>query len=432
MHYSVDTASKFAYFADSDIEEADPDELIQKAKREKESEKIAKEKAKKEEKDKNKKSKVKEAQPAPQSQPQSIKPKEGTKVIQNAQNNKPPRLTRPKIDDQVQSKPSFAQPGELEDNSSPKQSNEQPADSSSQYDRPFRGRGGFRGGRGRGGFPRDDPGFQGFSEGNVMGESGEFRRGGFRGRGGRRGTGIHPQERHSGSRVTGIKAVEKRNGAGAHNWGSEQDELDLIDSEKLQSGIVEIHSEAANVPGDINADENIPPVGNEHEEVNEEKAAEDEMPEESNGPKDMTVEEYLAKCAGERERLQGLTNLTQKKTKKKVPVPAEGKDASFKGMVAYIKKSTAEDEESDEEEYEEGDDYEENSKRKRTLEVPFRHNRNGGGGGGGRGFRGRGRGRGAGDFRGGRGRGTGRGGSVQARDEDVQLQLTSDIDFPCL
>jgi plasminogen activator inhibitor 1 RNA-binding protein len=429
MHYSVDTTCKFAYFADSDVEEADPEELIQKAKREQESEKLAKEKAKKEEKDKTKKSKGKEVPVAAPSQPTQSKTKDTPKVVQNAQSNKPPRLSRPKADEEGQNRPLMQQQGEREETSSARQQSDVSAEPGSQTDRPMRGgRGGFRGGRGRGSFaPRDD-GFQGFSEGNVMGEPREFRRGGFRGRGGRRGfgvgAGIHPQERHSGSRVTGIKAVEKRNGAGAHNWGSEQDELDLIDSDKLQSGIVEVHPEAANVAGDINADENVPPTVTEAEEAKEDK----DIDQETNEPHDMTVEEYLAKSVGERERLAGVVGVGQKKNKKKAPVIAEGKTTAFTGMVAYVKKSTPEDEES-EEEFEEGEDSEDNPKRKRTLEVPFRQNRSGGfTGRGGRG--GRGRGRGAGDFRGGRG---GRGGApASAGREQVELHLTSDVDFPSL
>ena len=52
------------------------------------------------------------------------------------------------------------------------------------------------------------------------------RRGGgnFRGRGGPRGGGNRPRreyERHSGSDKTGVKAVEKRDGFGPHNWGDE-------------------------------------------------------------------------------------------------------------------------------------------------------------------------------------------------------------------
>jgi len=208
----------------------------------------------------------------------------------------------------------------------------------------------------------------------------------------------------------------------------------MIDTEKLQSGIVEVHAEAANVPGDFNADENMPPNNTAGEDQAEEKVAEnsEEVVGEPEGPHDMTVEEYMAKCAGERQRLQGVANVVQKKGKKKQPILAEGKDALFKGMVAYVKKSTQEDEDSEEEGSDEGDENEDALKRKRTLEVPFLQNRNSGNN---RGFRGgRGRGRGSGDFRGGRGR-EGRGGSSggqPGRTDHVQLQLNSDIDFPQL
>ena len=60
------------------------------------------------------------------------------------------------------------------------------------------------------------------------------RRNGFGGRGGRRGgpgsgqggtrfSGKRDFNRHSGSDKTGIKATEKREGAGAHNWGKATD-----------------------------------------------------------------------------------------------------------------------------------------------------------------------------------------------------------------
>jgi len=48
--------------------------------------------------------------------------------------------------------------------------------------------------------------------------SSRFRGGG---RGGGRGVGRRNFDRHSGSEKTGIKAVEKREGSGPHNWGNE-------------------------------------------------------------------------------------------------------------------------------------------------------------------------------------------------------------------
>ena len=37
--------------------------------------------------------------------------------------------------------------------------------------------------------------------------------------------GKREHERHSGSNKTGVKAVDKRKGGGAHNWGNVEDDL---------------------------------------------------------------------------------------------------------------------------------------------------------------------------------------------------------------
>ena len=62
-----------------------------------------------------------------------------------------------------------------------------------------------------------------------MGRGGE--RGGGRGFGGKRDF-----NRHSGSDKTGIKATEKRDGAGAHNWGKSVDDFTAAPDEELANG----------------------------------------------------------------------------------------------------------------------------------------------------------------------------------------------------
>ncbi len=85
-----------------------------------------------------------------------------------------------------------------------------------------RGRGGGRG-RGRGGFgppggERQERTFSGdFDDNNQQGGGGGGGRGGF---------GKRQYERRSGSDRTGVKAVEKREGGGAHNWGTMKDDLE--------------------------------------------------------------------------------------------------------------------------------------------------------------------------------------------------------------
>jgi len=44
---------------------------------------------------------------------------------------------------------------------------------------------------------------------------------------GRNHRGARIFDRHSGSNRTGVKAVDKRNGAGAHNWGSPEQEIQM-------------------------------------------------------------------------------------------------------------------------------------------------------------------------------------------------------------
>ena len=65
---------------------------------------------------------------------------------------------------------------------------------------------------------------------NVERQGKDGRRGGFRGgrgggRGGSRtdGPGRKTGDRHSGSNRTGVKATDKRDGSGAHNWGRAED-----------------------------------------------------------------------------------------------------------------------------------------------------------------------------------------------------------------
>lgn len=96
-----------------------------------------------------------------------------------------------------------------------------------QENRPERFDGGF--GRSEGGFPREG----GPRDGNFRGGRGRGRGGrGMRGRGGAPterggfGGGKRDFDRHSGSDRTGVKATDKREGSGSHNWGTVKDDIE--------------------------------------------------------------------------------------------------------------------------------------------------------------------------------------------------------------
>jgi len=66
---------------------------------------------------------------------------------------------------------------------------------------------------------------------------------------GRNHRGARILDRHSGSNRTGVKAVDKRNGAGAHNWGSPEQDIQMHQKDdsrrNKQSQDVPIQSKAA-------------------------------------------------------------------------------------------------------------------------------------------------------------------------------------------
>ncbi|XP_026069280.1 plasminogen activator inhibitor 1 RNA-binding protein-like isoform X1 [Carassius auratus] len=125
-------------------------------------------------------------------------------------------------------------------------------------DRPFRGRGGVRGGRG--------------GRGRGVG-----RTDGFDSRGKRE------FDRHSGSDRSSLKAEEKRGGSGSHNWGTVKDELSELDQ--------------SNVTEDTPEGEEHPPNDSENKENEVEDAKEE-------GPKEMTLDEWKAQQNKERAKVE--------------------------------------------------------------------------------------------------------------------------------
>ncbi|XP_057194771.1 SERPINE1 mRNA binding protein 1a isoform X2 [Triplophysa rosa] len=123
-------------------------------------------------------------------------------------------------------------------------------------DRPFRGRGGPRGGRG--------------GRGRGVG------RDGFDSRGKRE------FDRHSGSDRS-LKAEEKRGGSGSHNWGTVKDEMSELDQ--------------SNVTEDTPEGEEHPPADSENKENEAEEVKEE-------GPKEMTLDEWKAQQDKDRAKVE--------------------------------------------------------------------------------------------------------------------------------
>ncbi|CAG2254874.1 SERBP1 [Mytilus edulis] len=313
--YGIAVTNKFCLFDDDD--DVDPYEIL-KQEEQKRTEALAKEKA-----DKSKPTK-KTKKTAPQTDnktkltEQNTQKKEEKVVPSQArtqQNERPPRSARQNRENREPRED--RRPRRPEENSS--MTNEPRDKPEGGFGNRMESRGGFSGRpRGRGG-PRG------------RGRGG-FDRGGF---GGKR-----EFERHSGSDRTGVKSMEKREGSGAHNWGTFKDDLD---------------EEASK--------ENEEPK----ESWNQGEDAENQDPNESTESTEQTV------CRRK---------------------PNEGSDSSQLKGTAYKKQrntSDDEEEEDDEEEYEEEDDHK--SKSQLPIRITFNDSpRRGGRGGrrprGGRGPRG--------------------------------------------
>lgn len=209
-----------------------------------------------------------------------------------------------------------------------------------------------------GGFGQTSP-----SGGDQFRERGEGRgrgrgrggRGGGRGRGGFDRFGKREFERHSGSDKTGIKATEKREGGGAHNWGTVKDD---VEDELNTTAPAEGNTEWAAQSEDT---ENVQPDS-------APDAAEDAAPEEEQAPSEMTLDEWKA------------LQIKEKQTRAfNVRKPGEGCDNKQwqKTFVLSKKKLDDDEEESDEEE-----DDDEMDHRKRNvvpIEITFGDSRRGGG-----------------------------------------------------
>ncbi|KAK7066600.1 Plasminogen activator inhibitor 1 RNA-binding protein [Halocaridina rubra] len=284
------------------------------------------------------------------------------------------------------------------------------------------GGGGGGTGSGTGGEFRDAPPPR--FDGEVRGGMGRGRargmgRGRGRGRGGYGGPdarGKREYDRQSGMATTGVKSIDKRDGSGSFNWGSDKDQID----EQLNS------APAANSDLDTSA-ENV-------EKPAEETVAttEEETPKEEETAKEMTLDEWKA--------MQGSRN----KPTFNIRRAGEGENQGKWNKMYILKKKV--EEESDEEEEEEEDEEEVHHGRRRVvLDIDFQFSDSparGRGRGRGRGGPGRGRGmdrggRGGDRMGGGRGeRGDRRGGSGSRGGRGANRQeapkMDDERDFPSL
>ncbi|GFT96807.1 plasminogen activator inhibitor 1 RNA-binding protein [Nephila pilipes] len=238
---------------------------------------------------------------------------------------------------------------------------------------------------------------------------GEYRRGrgGYRGRGGRdRGRGFFPNaegrprrvfDRHSGSDKTGVRSVDKRDGAGPNNWGDIRSEMNQRNTEntwdeEFESGGdkprdsanwgEEDPNESGKFGNDIQKGENNNALDS--SELKENDQNEDEQVQEA--VKEMTLDEYKKEI--EAQKTVHKFNIRK---------PGEGEDQKKwkKGYVLKKKVPIEDEEQDDDDDIEEEDNGRKGQKVLLDIQFNFYDSR--------RGMRGRGRG-GRGGSRGGAGR----------------------------
>ncbi|KFM78487.1 Plasminogen activator inhibitor 1 RNA-binding protein, partial [Stegodyphus mimosarum] len=232
---------------------------------------------------------------------------------------------------------------------------------------------------------------------------GEFRRGrgGFRGRGGRdRGRGYFGNaenrnrrifDRHSGSDKTGVRPVDKRDGAGPNNWGDirsdinqrrddtvwDEEEFDASGDKPRESGNWADDEPVAETSKFGKSDDSFGKITNEGVESSEFKEN-DQVPEEQveESVREMTLDEW--KREQEAKRVVPKYNLRK---------PGEGEDdKQWKKSYVLKKKLKDEDEEQDEDDEVEDEDFGRKGQHRQLLDIQinFSDSR--------RGSRGRGRG----------------------------------------
>ncbi|XP_067124180.1 SERPINE1 mRNA-binding protein 1-like [Centruroides vittatus] len=255
----------------------------------------------------------------------------------------------------------------------------------------------FRRGRGRGGRGRGR-GRGGGGGGGGGGSSG----GGF---GNYDNRGKREFDRQSGSDKSGVKFVDKRDGAGAHNWGVAKDEME-----------VQWNPPSDENPelGERSGDESLPVENNETKE-NEPTTIEENPESIEEGPKEMTLDEWKR----EQESKRSVPKFNLRK-------PGEGEDTTQWKKLYVLKKKAKEDDDDEEEDDDDIEEEEEFGRRGRQrhlvdIQINFSDSRRGRGRGrGGRGLGGRGRG------------GMNRGGAKGPKSEQLAPRVDDWNDFPSL
>ena len=366
--YGIAVTNKFCLFDDDD--DVDPYEIL-KQEEQKRNEALAKEKA-----DKSKTTK-KTKKSAPQTDNKSKTIEQNTqkkeeKINQSQartqQSERPPRSARQNINREPRED---RRPRRQDDNTSSNEPRDKPEGGFGGRMEP---RGGFSGRpRGRGG-PRGR-GTRGGGFGGGFGGKREF-------------------ERHSGSDRTGVKPTEKREGSGAHNWGTFKDDLDEEASKENEE------------PKEWNQGEDT-----ENQDPNEStESTEQPVPEGEKAPKQLTLDEW--KAMEEKKRVKADFNLRKAN---------EGSDAAQwnkETTVVYRKPGKESGDEDEDEEYEEEEEH------KLKNQVPIRITFNDSPRRGGRGGR---------RPRGGRGpRGTPGRGDRRGNPRDAAPRFDDEADFPSL
>lgn len=228
---------------------------------------------------------------------------------------------------------------------------------------------------------REERTFNGSTEGNrereerprrEFGDNQDNRtrgRGVVRPRGGRGGRlfdqrGKREFDRQSGSDKTGVKPVDKREGGGAHNWGSHKDIIEEIDK---TNELDTTWGEVAEKPETPVATEVKPETGT---------PTDAETPAVEEEPKQITLDEWRAQRANRQKPQYNLRKA------------GEGEDPTqWKKMYELNKKKEGEEDDSDDEEYDASEYPQRVGRQKHVLDIniQFYSDRRVGGGGRGRG-----------------------------------------------